>query len=258
MNDTDDDYLVLLRAGEELRDDSGLVLEIVPLLRTVGAIDHMRHGLCRRLLLLQRSTALICDFTPPEREDPLSDDESADLNLHLNSIYVHIRGATDNIAWALALEHGVLGEAREDDPGFQRRVGLFGRSFKDGLSNAHPGFAATLAGHLTALAELPQLRDPVAHRVPLYVVPAVLSEEQSRQHAELADQWNRAVAEGHLDKAREAMGAMGRLGVFRPMFAHSLREPLSPYHLHKRLGSDLGSLSSIIVASVQFIREQAA
>lgn len=258
MDDANNDYLVLLRAEQRLRDHSGHLLEVVPLLRSAGAVDHIRHGLCRRLLLLQRSTALICEITPPEREDPLTDDEGADLNLHLNSIYVHIRGATDNIAWALVFEHGVLGEIREDTPSFRRQIGLFGKAFQDRLSAAHPEFAEALSGGVTTLAELPQLRDPVAHRIPLYVVPAVLSEEESRQHSELTNQWNRAIAERALDRAEEAMKAMGRLGVFRPMFAHSLREPLSAYHLHKRLGSDLEAINLIIVASVQFFREHAA
>jgi hypothetical protein len=163
MDDTNNDYLVLLRAEQRLGDHSGHVLEMVPLIRSAGAVDHLRHGLCRRLLLLQRGAALICDLTPPEREDPLSDDEGADLNLHLNSIYLHIRGATDNIAWALALEHDVLGEAKEGDPSFQRRVGLFGKTFQNSLSMAYAEFAAALSEHLTTLGDLPQLRDPVAH-----------------------------------------------------------------------------------------------
>jgi hypothetical protein len=86
----------------------------------------------------------------------------------------------------------------------------------------------------------------------------VLSEEESKQHTELTDQWNRAVADRAFDKAEAAMRAMGKLGVFRPMFAHSLREPVSAYPLHKQLGSDLGALSSIIAASIQFLREHAA
>jgi len=258
MDDANNEYLVLLRAEQRLRDQSGHLLQVVPILRSAGAVDHITHGVCRRLLLLQRSTALICELTPPEREDPLSDDEGADLNLHLNSIYVHIRGATDNIAWALALEHGVFGEVREDAPSFRQQIGLFGKAFRDRLSAAHPEFAEALSRGVTALAELPQLRDPVAHRIPLYVVPAVLTEEESRQHSKLTNEWNRANAERAPDRAEEAMKAMGRLGVFRPMFAHSLREPLSAYSLHGRLGSDLEAINVIIFASVQFFREHAA
>lgn len=257
MNDINDAYLLLLRAEQQIGDRSGLVLGIVDLVRSPGAIDHLRHGLCRRLLLLKRGASLICQITPPEREEPLSDDEGADLNLHLNSVYLHIRGATDNLAWALALEHNVLGEARENHPAFQRRVGLFGKAFQAGLARVDAEFAAALSARLTALAELPQLRDPVAHRIPLYVVPAVLSEEQARQHTELSERWNRAISERALDQAEATMRAMGEMGKFRPVFAHSMREPVSAYPLHRRLGSDLDALSSIIDVCVQFLRKEA-
>ena len=66
---------------------------------------------------------------------------------------------------------------------------------------------ATQQALLAIWRDLPQLRDPVAHRIPLYVVPAVLSEEESRQHSELTNQWNRAIAERALDRAEEAMKA---------------------------------------------------
>jgi hypothetical protein len=61
-------------------------------LHAENAIYYMRHGAGRRLLMIWRSYRSIVWTTPPERQDPLSDDEETTLSRDINVIYMHLRG----------------------------------------------------------------------------------------------------------------------------------------------------------------------
>jgi hypothetical protein len=250
-------YIALLEARQRLLDLFGQGSLLAAELSSEGAREHLRHGLDRRIEMLLRSTDQIWQILPSERTQPLEDDEAIDLNVHLNSIYVHIRGAIDNLSWALAIEHEVLGPPREDEPDYYRRVGLLAKQFRQAIATRFPKLDGSISPHCQQLEQLPQLRDPVAHRIPLYIIPSFLTPAESKRYRDLGEELNSAFAKRDYAEAGAKLDEMSSLGTFRPFFAHSLRDPIEQFPLHERLASDLGALAAIVASVLQFLREHA-
>jgi hypothetical protein len=251
------DFDSLLQAQQDLLDPLFRPVQVSEVVYTDGARDHLRHGLGRRLRILFQSVRAITALVPPERDEPIADhDEAAELDLHLNSAYVHIRGATDNAAWALAIEHQVLGPPRELDRDFQRAVGLLSREFRRNLAVAHPDLDARISAHCAHLEHLPQVRDPVAHRIPLYIVPSVLAPQEASRFRTLSEEISVAAGRKEWDTVDRKMGEQSMLGTFQPVFAHSMRAPVVTFPLYQRLGSDLNALIAVVSEILSFLEHK--
>jgi hypothetical protein len=189
-------------------------------LRTGGAQQHLRAGFERRLLLNQTSRLHIENVTK-DRKTVLNTYACSELNVHLNSYYVQLRGALDNLAWILHYESDLLGKGDESDPEVRRKCNLFDGRFLQPLEAVYPALAKFLREKQQWFGAFKELRDPIAHRVPLFAMPGVIREgsaEAARQ-MELNQDIDRAVASKDLDLMRERLFESFRVGTYEPWFA---------------------------------------
>ena len=140
-------------------------------IRDSQARRHVCEGFDRRLLMMQVSRIFLREQT--KRAETI--DLCWELNVHLNSYYLNLRGALDNLAWALKYEFNFLPDVHEE--GNKRRFfcDLFHPTFQDLLKRDHSHLAEMLVDLKWWKEELSNLRDPAAHRIPLTVVPRVIS-----------------------------------------------------------------------------------
>jgi hypothetical protein len=147
------------------------------------ARKHLAEGVARRFIMIGDSVEAIDRIAAANRTRVLNPGEAAELNLHTNSYYVHLRGTLDNLAWALHYEYGILGTADENDLRMRRQCGLADVRFRTPLRSRYTDLDRALSSHDTWLADLRDFRDPVVHRIPLYAVPGVIergSEDEQR------------------------------------------------------------------------------
>jgi hypothetical protein len=71
--------------------------QLVSKLTSTQARRHLDEGPVRRVLLIRTSRAAMERIANPKRQEVLELEESSELNVHLNSFYVHLRGAFDNL-----------------------------------------------------------------------------------------------------------------------------------------------------------------
>jgi hypothetical protein len=95
----------------------------------------------------------------------------------LNGYYLNLRGAFDNLAWALQFELGLFQSLVESSRN-RGRIHLFGGAFVTELTNKAPRLAQRLEALKPWAEEVKGLRDPAAHRVPLYVIPGVIRSQE--------------------------------------------------------------------------------
>lgn len=187
-------------------------------LKSDRAREHMMHGLARRLRILHLGLAAIVAVAYPRRKEPLSDAEQLDVTLHLNSFYLHIRASLDNLAWCLVHELQLFGaKAREE--AVASKVNLFGEPFLQRLTSAAPDLAASVRRHAHWQRDLKTIRDPVAHRIPIYAVPAVLSAEEAERYRTAYQRAEEARAVGDLDLAGRVFEELNDIGDYVPYFA---------------------------------------
>jgi hypothetical protein len=84
----------------------------------------------------------------------------------------------DNLAWVLQYEWQILAGVTEDGGRDRQACNLFGPRFLASLKSQHPRLASVLEQHGSWARELAELRDPAAHRVPIYVPPSVIASQE--------------------------------------------------------------------------------
>jgi hypothetical protein len=150
---------------------------------------HFNEGFVRRFYMLQSSRLFLCQHCSHSRKEPLSPYEATDCAIHLNAYYLNLRGALDNLAWVLQYEWQLFADVTEDDKRGRQACMLSGRRFLDALQAKYPELASVLKQHENWSKELAELRDPAAHRVPIYVPPSVItSQEQAEKFRHIAAQ----------------------------------------------------------------------
>ena len=184
----------------------------------------LRYGASRRLKMLWHAIQRIYDVAPPDRTQPLINEETTELTVDLNVIYMNLRGTLDNYAWLL------LHEKNPDivDKNSPHNIGLFGDIIlkQDNFAEISP----LLAAHISWAHELKQRRDPVAHRIPLSVVPSVLTDEQAKEYVSLFGEYGSQVAAMEFEKADEIFAQIDQMGIFAPIFGHHPDEGYMPIY----------------------------
>lgn len=94
---------------------------------------HMGEGFNRRLLMMKSGRILIREKTRPPRKKALSPYLATELCVHVNAYYVNLRGALDNMAWALIYEAALKSPVNEDDWKTRQYCDLFRREFLNDL-----------------------------------------------------------------------------------------------------------------------------
>jgi hypothetical protein len=112
---------------------------------------------------------------------PLSPYEATDCAIHLNAYYINLRGALDNLAWVLQYEWQLLTGITEDSPS-RLKCNLFTKDFITAQHVRHPDLASLLSRYGNWAKELAELRDPAAHRVPIYVPPSTLTSHEQLEN----------------------------------------------------------------------------
>ena len=176
------------------------------------ACRHMREGFARRLLLMQTNRLAMIEIAPLDRTEKLSTYECADLNVHVNSWYVQMRGALDNLSWALHYEWNLLGMGGEDDAKTRRSCYLFTDQFRRAATTKLSVVPAVVEAHVVWAASFKKLRDPIAHRVPMYAVPGVAFDDDRKEFERLNAEASEAIKLGDLGTFRDKTWEAQRVG----------------------------------------------
>jgi hypothetical protein len=176
----------------------------------------------------------------PKRKKVLDTHACAELNVHLNSFYVQLRGALDNLAWVLHYEHDVLGSADESDQPTRTKCNLFDGRFLKGLDASHSLLASALRAKRPWFNDFKERRDPVAHRVPLYAMPGVI--RQGSPDAEsvqrLSAESGEAFARGDIEEGTRKLFESWSVGEYVPWFTQYAPNGYSIRDIPTQIGAD--------------------
>ncbi|MDX2251220.1 MAG: hypothetical protein NW202_02955 [Nitrospira sp.] len=232
--------LILIR--KELRESStSLLSEVAPLLKNERAREFVRQGVCRRLTIIQRCIRNIFTTFPVERTELLDQDELADIGVNLHAFLINIHGVPDNLAWAYLLERGItlepkqigLFNERHTQPHLPQDVLTYLRS--DGITKWHGEYAKNY-------------RDALAHRIPPYVAPSVLTPEHQEKYRELEEQIFAAAKAEDFDRALMLTEEQAACGSVCLAFSQSFLDETAcdPIILHAQLIVDARTVMQII------------
>lgn len=198
-------------------------------LKNTNSKRHINLGLTNRFFMLKIARNKIIQIIQEQNETPLDFEKASWLKLLLNSYYINLRGALDNLAWFInyefRLQEKVIEEAgRGNSFGF---TDLFGKEFLVRLKNINHTLATELEKRKDWYNDLKKFRDPASHRIPLAFVQGIITESETDKLKELISEWekiNKELSSGDFSKLDEAIQnqtGISKLGRFQPIIVTS-------------------------------------
>lgn len=216
------------------------------------ALQHLREGFNRRVLMMDASLRLVRDTVAKAGGPVLSPYAATDLAIQVNAFWLNLCGALDNLAWALQHELTVIPGATEEG-GKRQKVSLFDPLFAKLIAKHSAALAAAVAEHADWNNDLRGLRDPAAHRIPIYPAPGIMTEAQAMEAESLHKAAAGLIDAGRVDEAMELIRQAGTLGTYRPLFfvAHEGRYEARP--LERQLLEDDGHFAKVAHAVLSWL-----
>lgn len=236
---------------EELNDTySNLSFELMSFCQRLNkekAKEYLMQGVGRRLKILYRCINNIFTIHPPLRTEHLSEDELSDLNINLHSFFINIAGVFDNLGWVFVHERELLGKAK-DGKIPTGGVGLFSDKTQTHLNPELRNYLKSESIKTWYKGYSKNYRDSLAHRIPLYVPPVLLNEEEAKKYQEIEKQIQELDfgKQSDRDKYEEQLEVQQQLGKASHLFAHSMNEGSKPVYFHAQVLADFSTVKEVI------------
>jgi len=204
---------------------------------------YMQYGAGRRLGMMFHAYRHILFNALPNRDKPLTYDEEQTISRDINVLYMHTRGVLDNYAWSLLYETNTQEAERivAEDKG-RTWVDMFHPKFKT-LCPAFATIEPDMKAHAAWSADLKQRRDPVAHRIPLYIPPSAITQGEAERYASLAQQHIDLAAAHDFEGSQAAFDSLHALGTFTPVFMHDPND--GPIPIYPTMPTDMAHVIRI-------------
>jgi hypothetical protein len=194
------------------------------------AREYALHGFSRRLGTLVRAIDQVYEILPPEREDIPERDEVVDATIAIQSFVLNAFGCLDNLAWIWVYEKGVKGK---DGTALDRKnVGLGNEKVRRSFTHE---FRAYVDSRQNWFENLKNFRDSLAHRIPLYIPPYVVTSETVDEYNRLEQASGEAVQRADFKEYDRLQSEQKKLGLFRPWMTHSPYEQAPSVVFHPQL-----------------------
>jgi len=199
------------------------------------------HGFGRRLKTIKWCLIDVFETVPPEEDNPSS--YALDrANSLIHSFTINVFGALDNLAHIWVNENDI-----RDANG---RL-LSGRQV--GFSKDHREFWKSLPIELRAWVSdstewyryLSDYRHALAHRIPPYLVPRLLSNEDAVKWKELDLEKLKTLGECDLERHEAIRNEQDLIGKYNPVMTHSFEEGAKPVLYHPQLICDALTIHEI-------------
>lgn len=204
--------------------------------------EFANQGYVRRLNILARCIDNVFDLIPPEQTEPPGWDLRHDAEIQIQTSVFNVFGAADNLAWIWVLEKAVRrpdGTALPDNwVGFRKG----NTAVRDALPTA---LRTYLAGMDSWFDGLDNYRHALAHRIPLYIPPYVVTFANEEAYKALEAKKIQALFSGRLDEHERLGFELKKMEMFRPWMQHSFHEQAKPMVFHPQLLANFNTIEEM-------------
>jgi hypothetical protein len=201
------------------------------------AEEHALHGFSRRLGTLIRAVNLVFDLLPPELDTIPEHDTVVDATIAIQSFVLNTFGCLDNLAWIFVHEKGVTKPDRTAlDP---QSVSLGSKAVRAKFSRE---FSAYIDSRDDWFKAIKDFRDALAHRIPLYIPPFIVTPDVVDEYNRLERASGDAMRVGKFKEYDRLQEQQKKLGHFRPWMTHSRTENAHAIVFHPQLVADFNTV----------------
>jgi hypothetical protein len=201
--------------------------------------------------MMEHALQVLADL--PEAGAPaLNLHEVGPPNVALNGLLLNVRGSLDNAAWALTHHYSLVPSPSEADSKHRTFVSLFGPKFLRALRR-HDGELSERLKALSAWGRaLAEVRDPAAHRIPLYIAPSVVDEAGAERIRVIDRAIEEAAAAKDWDRLRTLQRERWEQGAFHPVVTLWRQDGLGYGSLASLLDRDIGGMLDATELALRF------
>lgn len=197
--------------------------------------EHLLYGAGRRILVLERSIENIFRTFPPSLDHLLKRDARMDVEINLHAFMTNLCGVFDNWAWAFVLRHDLDKEFKN-----RQEISLFKNKTQKFLPTVLKEYLLSEKIKKWHIQYLKKYRDTLAHRIPLYLPPAVYTSEEWGVYNRLETEKRECLKSKQLTRHEEVTATQESIGkpCFTFLTAFTEEEALDHVYLHPQLLCD--------------------
>jgi hypothetical protein len=214
-------------------------------LKSDRARELMQHGVSRRLMLLHRCVDIIFDLFPPDRVDKLTDDDRLNVEIALHAFLINVYGVIENTGLAIGYENELIAVNGKDGI-HPNNANLFKAGYQKLLNPALREYLTTTEIRSWYKDYAKNYRDAFAHRVPPYVPPSALNDDEAREFSEIDRKLQQLFPQHKYDEIEKLQERQRSLGRSNPLFVHSFSENAVPLYLHPQVLADFNTIEQLL------------
>lgn len=206
------------------------------------ATEYATHGFSRRLKTLIRCIVRVFDILPPDRIEIPTKDEISDAVINIQAFVFNVFGCADNLARIWVQEKGLT--KNDGQPFPSSWVGLLKKN-KAVRRSFSPDFQTYLRGLDPWFDNLENFRHALAHRIPLYIPPYIISPDKEEAYQQLEEQIAEANKRRDFAESDRLSAEQEKLAVFNPIMTHSFEEEAKIVVFHAQLIADFNTIEEL-------------
>lgn len=177
------------------------------------------------------------DLLPPELDAIPEHDTVVDATIAIQSFVLNTFGCLDNLAWIFVYEKGVTKpDGTALDP---QSISLGSKTVRAKFSK---GFSAYIDSRDDWFKGIRDFRDALAHRIPLYIPPYIVTPDVVDEYNRLERDSGEALRGRKLGEYDRLQAEQKKLGRFRPWMTHSRTENAHSIAFHPQLLADFNTI----------------
>jgi len=182
--------------------------------------EYFQHGFMRRLTTIKRCVDNIYKVWPPERSSLLSKEEREDVTINLQAFIFNIYGSIENLR---SIFYKIRNKIKHE----------YVKELEDYLVSEK---------YITWKEYLNNFRHALAHRIPLYIPPFVLSPEETKKYYDLGEQMKEALQKMDFSQYERIECERDALGKICPLMTHSFSEKAKEVVFHAQIIADFNTV----------------
>ena len=202
------------------------------------AKEFAQHGVARRLRTLTSCIKNVFNALPPESDTLPGRNDLIDATINIQAFIINAAGLLDNLAWVWVHENDVR---NYDGSALKKlQISLTNKVIRQTFSTE---FQNCIQQNRKWIKNLRTFRDPLAHRIPLYISPYQVPVQNTEKYLEIDRQKTLTKTNEEWEKLD---AEQKKLVVFQPHIRHSLFEK-GGYSLvfHPQLFADFHTIEEI-------------
>ena len=201
--------------------------------QTEGAQEFAIGGFLRRVDTMHHCIERVFNLIPPDRDITPDKPTLMDATVCIQAFMMNVFGAIDNLAWIWVKERKLTIE--------RKHVGLVPK-----CKVVRTNFSSEMQGYLDRLDPwfeyIIDYRDALAHRIPLYIAPYIVPDENAAAYQALEAQ-SLSARDAH--EHQRLKGEQLKLGAFQPVMLHTLHDDKGAVGFHFQLLRDFATVEEI-------------